>query len=200
VSDVAGGGGSLPLQDPIEQLALEEERAEREERRGLEARAGALLAAGAGVVGLLATALAVVHVGGWERNAILGVFVVGTAIMLDSLRRVAKALSLGLLRRTRGEDRGIYAGKIRSNNEKMVEAIGPATRIFAVAVAIYLGALLWAAWASQPSTQGSDSVTVKSLRGEKGEAGKPGPEGPHGREGPRGPEGRPGPPPLPPAS
>jgi hypothetical protein len=197
VSDVTGGGGSFPLQDLVEQLALEEERAEREERRGLEARAGALLAAGAGVVGLLATALAVVNVGGWERDAILGVFVVGTAIMLDSLRRVAKALSLGLLRRAQNEDRGIYADKIRSNNEIMVEAIGPATRIFAASVAIFLVALLWAAWASRPSTQGSDSVTVKSLQGE---AGKPGPEGPRGREGPRGPEGRPGPPPLPPAS
>jgi hypothetical protein len=194
---VAGNGESLPPQDPAEAAALEEERAEREERRGLEARAGALLAAGAGVVGLLATALAVVNVAGSERDGILGVFVLGTAVMTVSLAWVAKALTLGLLRREKGEDRGLYAGKIRDNNERMVKALQPATRIFAASVAIFLAALLWAAWASHPAAQDPDRVTVKSLQGEKGEAG---PEGPRGHRGERGPEGHTPWPPMPPAS
>ncbi len=197
-----GDGESLPPADPAEAAALEEERAEREERRGLESRAGALLAAGAGVVGLLATALALVDVGGSERDGILIVFAIGTAVMAWSLFRVAQALSLGLLRRAVGEDRGVYAGKIRDNNEKMVKKLQPATRVFAGSVCLFLAALLWAAWASRPPSQsaGRVSVTVKSLQGERGARGDPGPRGPRGPKGERGGEGRTPWPPPPPSS
>jgi hypothetical protein len=174
---------------PSAETGREEERAEREERRGLEARAGALLAAGAAVVGLLATALSNVNVPGVERDRILLLFVTGTAIMLGALALVAVALNRGMTRRVEGEPHLAYAGRIRHNNETMVKLLGPATLIFAVSVATFLAALIWAAYASSPPRKAAVTVVVKS------EPGRVGPRGPHGPKGARGPQGPPGPPP-----
>jgi hypothetical protein len=184
---------NFPPQQLADEAGLEEERAEREERRGLEARAGALLAAGAAVIGLLATGLSGVNVRGWEREVVLGLFGLGTAVMLYALMGVARALNLGMIRREKGEERHNYADRIRTNNEKMVNILGPATLVFASSVAFFLAALLWAAWASSPSSSATVKVVVKSERGRTGARGPRGTTGPRGPAGDRGPVGPPEP-------
>jgi hypothetical protein len=130
----------------------EAERAEREERRGLEARGGVLLAAGAGIVGLLATALPNANVTGSERDAVLITFAFGVSVMLASLLIVAVVMSWGALKLKgiRAAPPEEAAGKIRESNEDLVRGLGIATVTFAVAIAVFLVALVWAAFASAP--------------------------------------------------
>jgi hypothetical protein len=171
----------------------EEESLEREERRGLEARGGVLLAAGAATVGLVATAAREAHVSGWERDLLLGLVVGGSLIMLGAFWMIADALNRGRTNRWDDETRLAYAARIRKYNYALVERLGRATTVFALAVACFLVALILAALsASPPPSQPSVTVVVKSLQGERGQRGPPGPQGSKGVRGARGPKGRPG--------
>jgi hypothetical protein len=174
----------------------EEESLEREERRGLEARGGVLLGAGAAAVGLVATAARETHVHGWERDLVLGFVVAGSLVMLVAFWMIARALSLGRTNRRHDETRLGYAARIRENNYKIVRQLGRATWVFAASIAFFLVALILAAiLASPPPSQSPVTVIVKSLQGEKGLSGPRGPGGPRGRrgvKGERGPEGSPG--------
>jgi hypothetical protein len=170
----------------------EEESLEREERRGLEARGGVLLAAGAATVGLVATAAREAHVGGWERDLLLALVVAGSLVMLAAFWMIAQALSLGRTNRRADETRLAYAARIRAKNYEIVKHLGRATWVFAGAIACFLVALILAAVsASLPSSQPPVTVIVKSLQGEKGQRGPRGPRGAKGTRGLEGPPGRP---------
>lgn len=173
--------------------ARQDERTEREERRGLEARAGVLLAAGAAIVGLVANAARDVNVTGAERNALLTLILVGSIVMVVALGLVARALSLGMTRgghsvdgplRVHDEkdvlDQRAYVKEIRTNNETMIRWLRPATWIFAASVACFLATLIWASYASAPPPKTNVTVVVE------GQPGPAGPRGPRGRQGPRG--------------
>jgi hypothetical protein len=141
----------------------EDERAERDERRGIEARASALLAAGAAVVGLVATAFRDLNVEGAERDRLLVLIAVASFVMVIALVLAARALSLGLttgghgaeeIRRRHTEEdvqaQFDYVGKIRNNNKRMLKALRPAAWFFAASVTLFLANIIWAGWASAP--------------------------------------------------
>jgi hypothetical protein len=176
---VADSGDTLPPQQQVDDSKRdrEQEGNEREERRGLEARAGALLAAGAAVVGLVATAVGNLNLRGPERDNLLDLVVAGSAVMLVALVMVARALSLGMTSLGPGEQLPAYVERICRNNQKMVWWLRLATWVFASSVAIFLAVVIWAAYASAPPPKTTMTVVV---RGERG------PAGPHGNRGPWG--------------
>jgi hypothetical protein len=193
---VEANGITPPESDIPGELAhgREDERTEREERRGLEARASTLLAAGAAVVGLVATAVRDVAVSGPERDRLLSLLVVASLVMVVALGMVARALSLVMTRGGHAADQGVrahaeadviaqqnYVDRIRKGNESMLNWLKPATLVFAVSVACFLATLMWAAYASGPPP--NTTVMVRSLVG---------PPGPQGAAGPRGIPGPPG--------
>jgi hypothetical protein len=170
------------------QVARDEERVEREERRGLEARGGAVLAAGATAVGLVATAIRELRVTGAERDSLLALVAVGSGVMAVALALATVGLVKGKIPREPDEPPGTYAKRVRKNNEEVVGWLRWATGVFVAAVLCLLGALIWAAWASAPSPtpptpkerEEPVTVTVKSLKGERGERGPRGYTGPKG--------------------
>jgi hypothetical protein len=169
--------------------SVEEERIEREERRGLEARGGALLAAGAAVVGLVATAIRDLNVSSAEKAHLLILADVATGLTAVSLLIVAVALAGGRIPRGAKSPKE-YAADIREHNESIVGPIRVATVLFAFGVGLFLAAIIWSAYATGPSPVQMNTVVVKSERGSRGRRGA---SGPRGRAGERGREGPPGP-------
>jgi hypothetical protein len=192
-----------PAPLPEEQLLAElehgrqDERNERDERRGLEARASALLAAGVAVIGLVANALRDINVQGAERDALLGLAAGASLAMAIAIALLARALTR---RKVAGghvysttqpshlpQDviaQGELVNKIRKKNNKMLDRLKPATWVFAGSVAGFIAVLIWAAFASKPSAPPPRpiiNVVVQS---------PPGPHGAQGPRGPRGPQGR----------
>jgi hypothetical protein len=168
--------------------SLEEERIEREERRGPEARGGALLAAGAAVVGLVATAIRDLNVSPAEKADLLILADVATGLTAVSLSIVAMALVRGRIPRGAKSPKE-YATDIRKHNERIVLPIRVATVLFALGVVFFLAAIIWSAYATGPPPVQMNTVVVKSERGPRGRRGA---RGPRGRAGERGPEGPPG--------
>jgi hypothetical protein len=168
----------------------QDERTERDERRGLEARASALLAAGAAVIGLVATALRDINVTGAERDRLLTTVAVATLIMAVAIGLTAWALTRRQIsggHRDQGEDRAHtwedvqnqwkYVETIREKNRDMLRWLKRGTWAFGVALAFFLATVLWAAWAAAPSSPTPITVHVSAP------AGPPGPQGPRGYRG-----------------
>jgi hypothetical protein len=191
------------------QAARERERTEREERRGLEARAGVLLAASVAIVGLVATFARELNVSGAQRDALLSFVGVASLPMAGALGYLVRALKLGEIPRLTGEGPGVYADRVQETNEQVVDLLRTATKYFAASVGLFLVALIWAAWAVGPPTGKNVTITkkitkdvtvkvksepgIRGPRGFKGNGGRQGPPGPRGPEGPPGPEGPRGP-------
>src|SRR5258708_779956 len=174
----------------LTEAGREEESLEREERRGLEARGGVLLASGATAVGLIATATRESNTHGFERSLLLALVVLGSVVMACALGLIARAMVRGITSKRPEETRFVYIDRIRGNNLAMVKRLGRGTWVFAGSIFVFLLSLILAAFFSKaPSSRTTPvkvTVTTRSLQGEKGEPGPAGPEGPRGPEGPPG--------------
>jgi hypothetical protein len=107
--------------------------------------------------------------------------------MLVALVTAAVGLTIGVTKQGNSESRAAYVDQIRKNNEKVLTWwLIPATWVFAVAIACFLAALIWAAYAKGPPPTPQTRevrVVVKYARGPRGARGSRGPQGPEGPPG-----------------
>jgi hypothetical protein len=173
--------------------AREDERSEREERRGLETRASALLAAGAALIGLVATAVHSFNLRRPDRVGLeIGLAIAGAA-MLAALILILRVLNVppvdpgSIVDRYRGPrtggdiiDQAGIAERIRQTNLTRLKRLKWAARIFAFSVLVFVLALAFAALRELSAPRSTVTVVVHNIPG------KQGPPGPRGLRGPRG--------------
>ena len=184
--------GNAPDEQLLRELdrRREDERDEREERRGLENRASALLAAGAAVIGLVATSVKDLGVTGSQRDALLGGVGLASVVMVISFGFVVKSLTGRPVRperidaSPRSELDAVKqrVDKIRANNIEMLGQLRTGTLVFGVSVALFTGIVFWAAIAAK-TTAARQPIVVRVVHGPRG------PRGERGVRGPRGPRG-----------
>lgn len=146
--------------------AREDVRNEREERRGLENRASALLVAGVFVIGLVAQGLSGVNVGGTTRDWLTAGLAVSSAVMVVAIGLLVRALTPKPTpplhddaRTAPSLDKQLEAERnaattISTNNRRTLDCwLRPATITFGASIAGFLIVVVLAAFASSPPPQ-----------------------------------------------
>lgn len=187
--------------------AIARERAEREERRGVETRATTLLAGSVAIIGLTAAAIKDINYpdAPFWKTVIVGLLALIFIYALLAVQSLVLALRIhdvaagarprdddheGLIRffRTKAE-------RISSQNKTALANLEDAIKRFGMAVGLIISALfalilIDALGLSQSDASKPVVVHVVAPRGPAGAPGPPGPRGLRGRRGPRGPASR----------
>lgn len=191
---------------------LDEDRVEREERRGLEARAGTLLGALVVALGVVATTAA--RIGEADPAPWLIVaLIVGAVTVVASILQLTYALAARSSDRPKGDadqepvsliadgniDEAIdlmrrHVMAVANGNRKLLRRLRIANYLLVPATAylgLAFGGLMFLADAED--RPGCGACPPASESNEGGASGPPGPAGPAGQPGPRGSQGEPGP-------